>query len=231
MHAFFYLMPPSFSQSFLLVRLPLRNSPLSGQLFLIQYSAHQPLLQDAFVCIYCHLAFQKDSEPGSQTAWLQLLLLHSLTVNWGKLPLYLSFLSYKIWVFFHLWSTKDARLYSGEKTVSLINSAGKTGQLQVKNEIRTPHIKISSKWIKDLNVKIHRQAKAKRIQHHQTNCTTNVKGTSLGGKHKRRKKPMNIHIDNYFECKWIKCSNQKTRASWTDTNTRSIYKLYTRDPL
>ena len=36
MHAFSYFMPPSFSQSFLLVRPPLRNSPLSGQLFLIQ---------------------------------------------------------------------------------------------------------------------------------------------------------------------------------------------------
>ena len=28
-----------------------------------------------------------------------------------------------------------------------------------------------------------------RIQHHQTSSTTNAKGTSLGGKHKRRKKP------------------------------------------
>ena len=37
------------------------------------------------------------------------------------------------------------------------------------------------------NQKLYRQAKAKRIQHHQTSFTTNAKGTSLSGKHKRRK--------------------------------------------
>jgi len=36
--------------------------------------------------------------------------------------------------------------------------------------------------------KLSRQAKVKKIQHHQTRFTTNVKGTSLGGKHKRRKR-------------------------------------------
>ena len=35
---------------------------------------------------------------------------------------------------------------------------------------------------------LYRQAKAKRIQHHQTSFTTNAKGTSLGRKHKRRKR-------------------------------------------
>ena len=33
--------------------------------------------------------------------------------------------------------TKEARKYKGEKTVSSISGAGKTGQLHVKNEIRT----------------------------------------------------------------------------------------------
>ena len=33
--------------------------------------------------------------------------------------------------------TKEAKMYNGEKTVSLISGAGKTGQLHVKNEIRT----------------------------------------------------------------------------------------------
>ena len=32
--------------------------------------------------------------------------------------------------------------------------------------------------------KLYRQAKAKRIQHHQNSFTTNAKGTSLGGKEK-----------------------------------------------
>ena len=53
--------------------------------------------------------------------------------------------------------TKEARLYNGEKTVSSVSSAGKTGQLHVKkNEIRAFfHIipKINSKWTKDLNVR------------------------------------------------------------------------------
>ena len=43
--------------------------------------------------------------------------------------------------------------------------------------------------IQQRNQKLYRQAKAKRIQHHQTSFTTNAKGTSLGGKHKRRKRP------------------------------------------
>ena len=34
-----------------------------------------------------------------------------------------------------------------------------------------------------------RQAKVNRIQHHQTSFKTNAKGTSLGRKHKRRKRP------------------------------------------
>ena len=37
-----------------------------------------------------------------------------------------------------LFLTKEARKYNGAKTASLINGAGKTGQLHVKeNEIRT----------------------------------------------------------------------------------------------
>ena len=33
--------------------------------------------------------------------------------------------------------TKEAKIYSGDKTVSSISVAGKTGQLHEKNEIRT----------------------------------------------------------------------------------------------
>ena len=43
--------------------------------------------------------------------------------------------------------------------------------------------------IQGRNQNLYRQAKAKRIQHHQTSSTTNAKGTSLRGKHKRRKGP------------------------------------------
>ena len=39
------------------------------------------------------------------------------------------------------------------------------------------------------NQKLYTQAKATRIQHHQTSSTTNAKGTSLSGKHKTRKGP------------------------------------------
>ena len=36
-----------------------------------------------------------------------------------------------------LFLTKEARIYSGAKTAFSINGAGKTGQLHVKNKIRT----------------------------------------------------------------------------------------------
>ena len=51
------------------------------------------------------------------------------------------------------------------------------------------------------NLKLYRQAKAKRIQHHQTSFTANAKGNSLGREHKRRKRPT-ITIPAKFK-KWL----------------------------
>ena len=52
--------------------------------------------------------------------------------------------------------TKEARIHNGEKTAYSISGAGKTGQLHLKNEIRTllnTIPKKNSKWIRDLNVR------------------------------------------------------------------------------
>ena len=43
--------------------------------------------------------------------------------------------------------------------------------------------------LSDMMKKSNRQAKVKRIQHHQTSFTINAKGTSPDRKHKRRKRP------------------------------------------
>ena len=81
------------------------------------------------------------------------------------------------------------------------------------------------------NQKLSRQAKVKRIQHHQASFITNGQGTSPDRKHKRRKRPAQIKprtikkmvLGSYIliitlSVKWIKCSNQKTLIGWANEN-------------
>ena len=39
-----------------------------------------------------------------------------------------------------------------------------------------------------------------------------------------------ILINNYLQCKWVECPNQKTKTGWMDAKTRLLYMLSTRDP-
>ena len=38
-----------------------------------------------------------------------------------------------------------------------------------------------------------------------------------------------IFINNYLKCKWVKCSNQKTKTGQMDTKIRPLYMLSKRD--
>ena len=65
-------------------------------------------------------------------------------------------------------------------------------------------------------------SKVKRIRYHQSSFSTIAKGISLDKKHKRKQRPTITnckqvngkgitYINNYFKCKWVKCSNQMTQ--------------------
>ena len=85
------------------------------------------------------------------------------------------------------------------------------------------------------NQKLYRQAKAERIQHHQTSSPTNAKGSSLDRKHRKGVSTQTqnnkvdgngtILINNYLKCKWVECPNQKTKTGWMDTKTRPLCYL------
>ena len=81
-----------------------------------------------------------------------------------------------------------------KRTPNRLSADFSTETLQATMEREEPTTKntLPSKTLLQIwwrNQKLSRQAKIKRIQHHQTSFTTNAKGTSLGRKHKRGKRP------------------------------------------
>ena len=97
-----------------------------------------------------------------------------------------------------------------------------------------------------LNVNGLNAQKEKQVKRNEDNLRDlwdNVKWTYIVKKYNKRKKIYqinpkqlenayrNTYINNYFKCKWIKCSNQKKQTGCMDIKTRSIYMLSTRNPL
>ena len=76
------------------------------------------------------------------------------------------------------------------------------------------------------NQKLSRQAKVKRIQQHETSFTTNAKGTSLGRKYKRRKRPTENQsntikktvIGSYISIITLNVNGLQAPTGWADEN-------------
>ena len=120
---------------------------------------------------------------------------------------------------FNSWSF--SRNSAGQKGIA--KHIQSTEREKSTSKISLPSKDLTQNWWR--NQKLFRQAKVKRIQYHQTSFTTNVKGTYIVKKYKRRKiykinpkqlrnVKRNIYKNNYFKCKWIKCSKQKRLAEW-----------------
>ena len=94
----------------------------------------------------------------------------------------------------------------------------------------------------DGEIKRFQISKIKRVLHHQTSFTTNAKGTSLGRKMQRRKRPTEnkpktirkMVMGPYVSIITLNANGlnapTKRQIGWVDTKTRSMYMLSTRDP-
>jgi len=96
--------------------------------------------------------------------------------------------------------TKEAGLYNGLKTISLTSGAGKP------EHFLTPHTKINSKWIKDLNV---RPETIKLLEENIGKTLSNINHSRILYDLPRRVMEMKAKINKWDLIRFKRCCTMK----------------------